>query len=108
MSRLRFWGRYDRTPVVELGRSNPVRMGAAVLVLALIVVYFGVTKHVPFKHGFRLKAVFSTAVNVRSSSPVRVAGVDVGKVSGWPARATRGSSRWKSNRTACRSTPMRR
>jgi phospholipid/cholesterol/gamma-HCH transport system substrate-binding protein len=82
MSRVRFWSRYDRTPVVELGRSNPVRMGAAVLVIALIVVYFGFTKHVPFKHGFRLKAVFSTAVNVRSSSPVRVAGVDVGKVSG--------------------------
>jgi ABC-type transporter Mla subunit MlaD len=77
----RFWGRYDRTPVVELGRTNPVRVGAAVLVLALIVVYFGFTKHVPFKHGFRLKAVFSTAVNVRSSSPVRVAGIDVGKVS---------------------------
>jgi phospholipid/cholesterol/gamma-HCH transport system substrate-binding protein len=78
----RLWGRYDRTPVVELGRTNPVRMGAVVLVLTLIVVYFGFTKNVPFKHGFRLKAVFSSAVNVRSSSPVRTAGIDVGKVSG--------------------------
>jgi phospholipid/cholesterol/gamma-HCH transport system substrate-binding protein len=77
----RFWRRYDRTPVVELGRTNPVRIGVVVLVLAAIGVYFGFTKHIPFKHGFRLKAVFSTAVNVRPSSPVRVAGVDVGKVS---------------------------
>ncbi len=78
----RFWRRYDQTPVVELGRSNPVRVGIVFVVLMMILVFFGFTKHIPFKHGFRLKAVFSTAVNVRSSSPVRVAGVDVGKVSG--------------------------
>jgi phospholipid/cholesterol/gamma-HCH transport system substrate-binding protein len=77
----RWWRRYDRTPVVELGRSNPARTGAVVLVIAVIVAYFGFTKHIPFKHGFRLKAVFSTAVNIRPTSPVRIAGVDVGKVS---------------------------
>src|SRR5262249_55619809 len=38
-------------------------------------------KHIPFKHGYRLKAVFPTAVDVRPRSPVRIAGVDVGKVS---------------------------
>ncbi len=81
MSPPRFWRRYDRTPVVELGRTNPVRAGAVLLVIILIVVYFGFTKHIPFKHGFRLKAVFSTAVNIRPSSPVRIAGVDVGKIS---------------------------
>ena len=108
MSGLRFWRRYDRTPVVELGRSNPVRIGVVVLVLVAIGVYFGFTKRIPFKHGFRLKAVFSTAVNIRPSSPVRIAGVDVGKVSAVRARATPGWSRWKSNRAACRSTPTRR
>ncbi len=77
-----WWRRYDRTPVIELGQSNPARMGVAVLLIVVIGVYFGVTKHIPFKQGFRLKAVFSTAVNVRSSSPVRIAGVNVGKVSG--------------------------
>jgi len=76
-----WWRRYDRTPVKELGRSNPTRVGVIVIVVLLIAAYFGFTKHIPFKHGFRLKAVFSTAVNVRKSSPVRIAGVDVGKIS---------------------------
>ncbi len=76
-----WWRRYDRTPVKDLGRSNPTRFGVIVIVILLIAAYFGFTKHIPFKHGFRLKAVFSTAVNVRKSSPVRIAGVDVGKVS---------------------------
>jgi len=76
-----WWRRYDRTPVVELGRTNPTRMGVIVIVLVVLAAYFGFTKHIPFKHGFRLNAVFSSAVNVRKSSPVRVAGVDVGKIS---------------------------
>lgn len=76
-----WWRRYDRTPVVELGRSNPARVGVIVIVIVVIAAYFGFTKHIPFKHGFRLNAVFSSAVNVRKSSPVRIAGVDVGKIS---------------------------
>jgi phospholipid/cholesterol/gamma-HCH transport system substrate-binding protein len=80
MSRLRWWRRHDEIPVVELRRSNPVRVGIAFLVILLIAVYFGFTKHIPFKHGFRLKAVFATAVNIHPSSPVRIAGVPVGKV----------------------------
>jgi virulence factor Mce-like protein len=57
-----------------------VRFGIVLLVVIAIVVYFGFTKHVPFKHGFRLKGVFSTAVNISPKSPVRIAGVNVGKV----------------------------
>jgi phospholipid/cholesterol/gamma-HCH transport system substrate-binding protein len=73
--------RRDQTPVSELGRSNPVRAGAISLLLIAIVVYFGFTKHIPFTHGFRLNAVFTNAINIRPKSPVRIAGVDVGKVS---------------------------
>jgi phospholipid/cholesterol/gamma-HCH transport system substrate-binding protein len=80
MSRPRWWKRYDEMPVVDLQKSNPVRFGLVVIVITAIVVYFGFTKHIPFKHGFRLKAVFATAVNISPKSPVRVAGVDVGKV----------------------------
>jgi phospholipid/cholesterol/gamma-HCH transport system substrate-binding protein len=80
MSRLRWWRRHDEIPVVELRRTNPVRAGAIFLVIIAIAVYFGFTKHIPFKHGFRLKGVFATAVNVHSKSPVRIAGVDVGKI----------------------------
>ncbi len=80
MSRARWWRRQDR-PVVELQRANPVRAGIVLIVIIAIAVYFGFTKHIPFKHGFRLKAQFATAVNIRPKSPVRIAGVNVGKVS---------------------------
>jgi len=81
MSRVRWWRRYDELPVVELQKFNPVRFGLIVLVIIAIVVYFGFTKKIPYSHGFRLKGVFSTAVNVSPKSPVRIAGVDVGTVS---------------------------
>ncbi|HEY2537257.1 MAG TPA: MlaD family protein, partial [Solirubrobacteraceae bacterium] len=80
MSRLRWWRRHDEIPVVELRRSNPVRVGIIFLVILVIAVYFGFTKRVPFKHGFRLQAVFSTVVNIHPKSPVRIAGVPVGVV----------------------------
>ncbi len=81
MSRVRWWRRYDQLPVPELQKSNPVRFGLVLLVITAIVVYFGFTKRIPYSHGFRLKAVFSTAVNISPKSPVRIAGVDVGTVS---------------------------
>jgi phospholipid/cholesterol/gamma-HCH transport system substrate-binding protein len=80
MSRVRWWRRQE-VAVSELQkRSNPVRVGVIFLIVIAIAVYFGFTKHVPFKHGYRLNAVFNSAVNVRPKAPVRIAGVDVGKV----------------------------
>ncbi len=81
MSAPRWWRRQQRVPVIELQRSNPVRAGLVLVVIVVIGVYFGFTKHVPFKHGFRLKAQFATAVNIHTASPVRIAGVTIGKVS---------------------------
>jgi phospholipid/cholesterol/gamma-HCH transport system substrate-binding protein len=60
--------------------ANPVTVGLLVLLFAAIVVYAGFSKHVPFTHGFRVKAVFTNANNVRPNSPVRIAGVNIGKV----------------------------
>jgi len=81
MSRARWWRRQEQVPAAELARrTNPVRFGIALLVIVAIAVYFGFSKHIPFTHGFRLKAQFSTALNIKSRSPVRIAGVDVGKV----------------------------
>jgi phospholipid/cholesterol/gamma-HCH transport system substrate-binding protein len=77
----RWWRRRDETPVVDLQRTRPVRTGAIVLVVVAVVTYFGFTKHIPFKHGFRLNAVFASALNIHAKSPVRIAGVDVGQVS---------------------------
>jgi phospholipid/cholesterol/gamma-HCH transport system substrate-binding protein len=43
--------------------------------------YLAFTKHVPFTgYGYELKATFNNAANISVNSPVRIAGVDVGKV----------------------------
>jgi ABC-type transporter Mla subunit MlaD len=43
--------------------------------------YLAFTKHVPFtSYGYTLKATFSNSANIATNSPVRIAGVDVGKV----------------------------
>jgi ABC-type transporter Mla subunit MlaD len=81
MSGRRFWRRRDAIPVSELGRGSRVRYALVLIVIVIIGVYFGFTKHIPFKHGYQLKAQFNSAVNIHSKSPVRIAGVDVGKVS---------------------------
>ena len=43
--------------------------------------YLAYTKHIPFtSHGYELKAVFENAATLQANSPVRIAGVNVGKV----------------------------
>lgn len=86
----RFFKRRDEVPVVELQRSNPLRTGIVVVVVLAIVVYFGFTKTIPFKHGYRLNAVFTSAQNIKPKSPVRIAGVDVGIVTGIRREGTAG------------------
>lgn len=81
MSSLRFWRRRDEMPVVELRRFKPLRTGIVLIVVIAIAVYFGFSKHIPFTHGFRLKAVFSSTQNISPKSPVRIAGVTIGQVS---------------------------
>src|SRR5205085_8425161 len=78
--KLRWWRRHDEIPVSELSRTNPVRFAVMLLILLAIGLYFGFTKHIPFKHGYRLNATFASAVNIKGKSPVRIAGVNVGKV----------------------------
>src|SRR5256714_13519411 len=54
--------------------------GAIALVLTVLIVYFGFTKAIPFQHHFTISATFPTANNLMPKSPVRIAGVNVGKV----------------------------
>jgi len=74
----------DRPRTLRKDRKgmDPFTAGAIVLVIAVIATYFGFTKHIPFTHGFRVKGVFTSAVSIRKNSPVRIAGVNVGKVTG--------------------------
>ena len=70
----------ERVPRKDRMGASPVVVGVVVLVIACIGVFFGFTKHVPFTHGFRVKAVFESSNSIRKNSPVRIAGVNVGKV----------------------------
>jgi phospholipid/cholesterol/gamma-HCH transport system substrate-binding protein len=61
-------------------RWTRFRIGLLAIVLILISVYFGFTKDIPFTHGYYLHAVFESSNNLRPGSPVRIAGVNVGRV----------------------------
>jgi ABC-type transporter Mla subunit MlaD len=65
---------------VEGDRRTSIRAGAIALVLILVAVYFGFTKSVPFRDHWELKAAFRTVNDLKPNSPVRIAGVKVGKV----------------------------
>jgi len=69
-----------RVPRKDRSGASPFAVGLVVLVLACIGVFFGFTKHMPFTHGFRVNAVFESSNSIRRNSPVRIAGVNVGKV----------------------------
>jgi phospholipid/cholesterol/gamma-HCH transport system substrate-binding protein len=58
----------------------PFVAGLLTLVVIGIGSYLGFTKSIPFRHHYTLQAVFPSANNIRPGSPVRIAGVNVGKV----------------------------
>jgi phospholipid/cholesterol/gamma-HCH transport system substrate-binding protein len=57
-------------------------IGLILVVLIAIGSVLAYTKKIPFTHGYQVQAVFTTAQNVRPKSPVRIAGVEVGAVTG--------------------------
>jgi phospholipid/cholesterol/gamma-HCH transport system substrate-binding protein len=69
------------------GRIKWRPSNAAIAIVFLLIFtlgpYLAFTKHVPFtSRGYQLTATFSNAVNISTKSPVRIAGVDVGAVTG--------------------------
>jgi len=58
------------------------RLTAGLIAVGLIAVatFFAFTKNNPFSAPYKLTAVFETANNLKPNSPVRIAGVEVGKV----------------------------
>jgi len=70
-----------RVPRKDRSGANPLTVGALVIIVACVLTYLGFTKNIPFTTGgFEVKAVFPSANSVRANSPVRIAGVNVGKV----------------------------
>jgi phospholipid/cholesterol/gamma-HCH transport system substrate-binding protein len=59
---------------------SPFRAGVLALVLVVMFTYFGFSKANPFANPYEFKAAFNDVNNLKPKSPVRIAGVDVGKV----------------------------
>jgi ABC-type transporter Mla subunit MlaD len=68
-------GRDPRNPGV-----SPFKAGLLAAVILLVFSFFGFSRYNPFAHPYKLHATFESANNLQPKSPVRVAGVDVGKV----------------------------
>jgi phospholipid/cholesterol/gamma-HCH transport system substrate-binding protein len=62
------------------GGMSTFTVGMIALVVTLAGVYLGFTKSIPFRHHYTVTAAFKSANNLRKASPVRIAGVEVGKV----------------------------
>jgi virulence factor Mce-like protein len=62
------------------GGLSPFTVGLVALIVTVVGVYLGFTKSIPFRHHYEVKAAFKSANNLRPASPVRIAGVEVGKV----------------------------
>lgn len=78
---------------VRRSRFSNLAVGLLALVVIVPVIYLAFTKHVPFTHGYRISAVFRSGLNIRPSSPVRIAGVEVGKVTGVTSYGDEGAAR---------------
>src|SRR5262249_27706737 len=72
-------------PVSPKGHPpHPSRTRHALILIALAIIgtYLAWRKEIPSQSHYELHAVFQNAVNIRKDSPVRIAGVNVGKVTG--------------------------
>ena len=76
-----------RTPFSDIPRGGmekvgirPLKAGLIFLVLAIVVTYFAFSKANPFSDPYELYATFENANELKERSPVRIAGVEVGKV----------------------------
>ncbi|MEA2298836.1 MAG: phospholipid/cholesterol/gamma-HCH transport system substrate-binding protein [Solirubrobacteraceae bacterium] len=61
---------------------TPFATGIVLIVVVALAGYLAFAKSIPFRHHFTIHAAFKSANNIKPSSPVRIAGVDVGKVTG--------------------------
>jgi virulence factor Mce-like protein len=59
---------------------SPVTIGLIATAVVVVILYLGFTKDIPFTKPFEVNAVFQSANSIRPGSPVRIAGVNVGKV----------------------------
>ncbi len=61
---------------------HPLIISAIVILVTVFVTFYAFNAGLPLIHKFTLYAITNNSVNVRQDSPVRIAGIDVGTVSG--------------------------
>jgi phospholipid/cholesterol/gamma-HCH transport system substrate-binding protein len=62
-------------------RPSNAMIAVVFILIFTIGPYLAFTKHVPFtSYGYELEATFTNSANIAKNSPVRIAGVEVGKV----------------------------
>jgi ABC-type transporter Mla subunit MlaD len=66
---------------VKRGRFSNFTVGLVAIIVITVGCYLGFTKSIPFRPHYEIKAAFKSANGLRPSSPVRVAGIEIGKVS---------------------------
>lgn len=64
------------------GRRDPKILGAIGVVVIAVLVYLTFAQRIPFTPRYQITAVLTSSNQLRKGSPVRIAGVDVGKVTG--------------------------
>jgi len=72
-------------------RVSPLRAGVIAVIIVVIATFLAFSKSLPWQQPFELKGVFDSAANIRLDSPVRIAGVEVGKVTKSSTSTTRTS-----------------
>lgn len=71
-----------RVPPGRRRRLHPLAIAAAVILATVFITFYAFNQGLPFVHHFTLYTYVDNSVNVRSDSPVRIAGIDIGKVDG--------------------------
>ena len=65
----------------DWGGAGPLTVGLIAAVLVAVGFYLAFTKSIPFTSpGYQVNATFTNAVNIAINSPIRIAGINVGKV----------------------------
>jgi virulence factor Mce-like protein len=59
---------------------NPIAISVITIVVVVAITYYAFSQQIPFVHQYTMHALVNNSVAVRTDSPVRIAGVEVGKV----------------------------
>jgi len=71
---------FDRSKKKRNGGMSPVKAGGIAALIIFVAVAFAFTAYNPLHRPFQFTATFKSANNLQPNSPVRIAGVEVGKV----------------------------